>query len=247
MRCPDAANTNDSDMHLRSPLGTKPAQPETMSTKPSPDLTDIQSARIADLEAERDRWRREAEQASEQLARLTRQAATAPANRGRSDPIDQVFDPRAPVPPPTERGRFAVWLGKISIDTLRVCLGLIFLLFVLLKFFPEVSPAEDISRRTVDTLTFGLISGGTAGFLVALVEVTIGLCLATGKFLKFGLALLALAMLGIMSPLVLFPEDLFSGKYNAPTLLGQYVLKDFVLLAAAAVIIARELGKEQAR
>jgi uncharacterized membrane protein YphA (DoxX/SURF4 family) len=229
-----------------------------MSTKPSPDLTNTQTAqapqgtvdartRIADLESDRDRWRREAERANEQLARLRHQATLAPADRGRSEPIDQVFDPNAPVPPPTEQGRFAVWLGKITIDTLRVCLGLIFLLFGLLKFFPDVSPAEDISQRTVDTLTFGLISGDTAGFLIALVEVTIGICLATGKFLKFGLALLALAMIGIMSPLVLFPEDLFAGKYNAPTLLGQYVLKDFVLLAAGAVIIARELGKELGR
>lgn len=193
--------------------------------------------RVAELEADRDRWQAEAQRAG---SRRRRSGAV-------EEPIDRVFDPTAPAPPPTDRGRFAVWLGKITIDTLRVCLGLVFLLFGLLKFFPEVSPAEDISQRTVDALTFGVISGDTAGFLVALVEVTIGFCLVTGTFLKFGLALLAMAMVGIMSPLVLFPEDLFAGKYHAPTLLGQYVLKDFVLLAAGAVIIARELSKELAK
>lgn len=34
------------------------------------------------------------------------------------------------------------WLGRYSVDILRVSLGLIFLGFGLLKFFPGASPAE---------------------------------------------------------------------------------------------------------
>ncbi len=135
----------------------------------------------------------------------------------------------------------AIWLGRVSITTLRISLGVVFLLFGVLKFFSDVSPAEDISVRTVDTMTFGLIEGDTARFLVALLEVTIGLLLLTGKYLKAGLALLGVAMIGILAPLVLFPEDLFAGKYHAPTLLGQYVIKDVVLLAAGLVVTARLL------
>jgi uncharacterized membrane protein YphA (DoxX/SURF4 family) len=213
---------------------------------PSSEQIKALQERIAELETDRDRWRQEAERAGEKLAQLQPQAISMSRTLG-TEAIDQAFDPAAPAPVATNQGRFAVWLGKISIDTLRICLGLVFLVFGFLKFFPDVSPAEEISRRTVDTLTFGLISGATAGFLVALIEVSIGFCLVTGKFLKFGLALLAMAMIGIMSPLVLFPEDLFAGKYHAPTLLGQYVLKDFVLLAAALVIAARELGKNPIR
>jgi putative oxidoreductase len=176
-------------------------------------------------------------------SRLSKTSATEPAPGGHTESIDPVFDPaREPVPGADERW-FTVWLGRVSIDTLRISLGLVFLVFGLLKYIPEVSPAEDISRRTVDTLTFGLISGDAAGILVATVEVAIGVCLLTGKFLRFGLALLFVAMIGIMSPLVLFTDELFSGKYNAPTLLGQYVIKDIVLLAAGLVVVARELGK----
>jgi len=39
-----------------------------------------------------------------------------------------------------------------------------------------------------------------------------------------------------MSPLVLFPGELFSGPFYAPTLEGQYVLKDVVLISAGLVI-----------
>jgi uncharacterized membrane protein YkgB len=48
-------------------------------------------------------------------------------------------------------------------------------------------------------------------------------------------------MVGILSPLVLFFPELFPG---APTLEGQYVLKDIVLVAAGLVVTARALGAE---
>jgi uncharacterized membrane protein YkgB len=59
---------------------------------------------------------------------------------------------------------------------------------------------------------------------------------------RLGLALLGVAMVGILSPLVLFPGELFAGPDHAPTLEGQYVLKDVVLLAGGLVVAARELG-----
>ncbi|MGH2533246.1 MAG: DoxX family membrane protein [Thermomicrobiales bacterium] len=136
------------------------------------------------------------------------------------------------------------WLARHSVTLLRVSLGLVFLGFGLLKFFPDVSPAQDLAARTVDMLTFGLIPGGVATILVASLETTIGLSLVTGKQIRLGLALLGMAMIGVLSPLVLFPGDLFAREYNAPTLEGQYVLKDVVLLAGGLVVMARERGKD---
>ena len=138
--------------------------------------------------------------------------------------------------------RFTRWLNRYSVTLLRVSLGLVFLGFGVLKFFPDASPAEDIAKRTMDALTFGLIPGGVAIVLVAAMESTIGLSLITGKALRLGLALLGLATIGILSPLVLFPGDLFAGSFNAPTLVGQYVVKDIVLAAAGLVVVARERG-----
>lgn len=132
-----------------------------------------------------------------------------------------------------------VWLARNSIGILRVSLGLVFLAFGVLKFFPDASPAQALVERTLDTLTFGLLSGETALLVTAVAECFIGLTLVTGKLVKAGLVVLAGSLIGIMSPLVLFFGDLFPGT---PTLEAQYVFKDIVLAAAGLVIAARTLG-----
>ncbi|MCC6945017.1 MAG: DoxX family protein [Thermomicrobiales bacterium] len=138
-------------------------------------------------------------------------------------------------------------LGNISIATLRICLGIVFLLFGALKLFDGVSPAEEITERTMDKLTFGLLSGDTARLFVGLLEVAIGICLISGRWLRPGLVLLAIAGVGIIAPLFLFYDELFSGKHHAPTLLGQYVIKDIVLLAAGMVITAKVIAEQIAQ
>jgi putative oxidoreductase len=135
--------------------------------------------------------------------------------------------------------RMAAWLARHSIDILRVCLGLVFLGFGFLKFFPGLSPAQDLAESTLEKLTLGIVSGEAALLTTAIAECVIGVTLVTGKFLKVGLTVLAASMVGIMSPLVLFFTDMFP---SGPTLEAQYVLKDIVLIAAGLVIAARALG-----
>lgn len=131
------------------------------------------------------------------------------------------------------------WLAEHSIGILRVTLGLVFLAFGVLKFFPDASPAQALVERTLDTLTFGVVHGEVALLVTAVAECFIGLTLVTGRFVKAGLVVLAGSLVGIMSPLVLFFGDMFPGT---PTLEAQYVFKDIVLAAAGLVIAARTLG-----
>ncbi|MEV5964876.1 DoxX family membrane protein [Kribbella sp. NPDC051952] len=134
--------------------------------------------------------------------------------------------------------RVADWLGRRSVDILRVSLGVIFLVFGVLKFFPGASPAEALVMRTIDTLTLGVIHGRSAVLMTAVMECFIGITLVSGRFLRTGLLVLGFSLVGIMSPLVLFFGDLFPG---APTLEAQYVLKDIVLAAAGLVVAAKAL------
>lgn len=127
-------------------------------------------------------------------------------------------------------------LLRVSIDLLRISLGLVFVLFGALKFVPGLSPAEGMATQTMARLTFGLMPDGLSLIVVAVIETTIGFCLLTGRHLRLGLALLGMAMIGVLSPLVLFTGELFAGPYHAPTLEAQYVFKDIVLLAAGVVI-----------
>ena len=131
-------------------------------------------------------------------------------------------------------------LAAHSITVLRVSLGLVFLVFAAFKFVAGASPAEDLAVATVGELTFGLVTGDAALLLTAVTETIIGLALLTGRFLKLGLLVLAGALGGIMAPLVLFPDLMWSG--DGPSLTGQYVFKDIVLAAAGLVVAAHALG-----
>jgi len=131
------------------------------------------------------------------------------------------------------------WLAQHSIAVLRISLGLVFLGFGALKFIPGASPAEELAVRTLETLSFGVLSGQAALLATAVAECFIGITLVTGRLLRTGLAVLAASLVGIMSPLVLFFADLFPG---APTLEAQYVLKDIVLIAAGLVVAAGAMG-----
>ncbi|MHA7135639.1 DoxX family membrane protein [Oerskovia turbata] len=133
----------------------------------------------------------------------------------------------------------ARFLTRWSVPALRVALGLVFLGFGVLKFFPGASPAEVIAERTIDTLTFGLVHGAVAVIATAVVECLIGLTLVTGYWLRAGLVVMAGAFVGILAPMALFFDELFA---SGMTLMGQYVLKDVVLVAAATVVGAYALG-----
>ena len=136
--------------------------------------------------------------------------------------------------------RLSEFLTAHSIAVLRVSLGVVFLVFAAFKYVAGASPAEDLAIATVDKLTLGLVSGHAALLFTALTETVIGITLLTGRFVKVGLAVMAMALVGILSPLVLFPHQMWSG--NGPTLTGQYVFKDIVLAAAGLVVAAHALG-----
>ena len=119
---------------------------------------------------------------------------------------------------------------------LRVSVGLVFLWFGFLKFFPGLSPAQNLAVRTIDILSFGFLSPGVSLVILAAWEVTIGLGLLFGLFMRGTLLLLFLQMLGTMTPLFLLPNEAFSHIPYAPTLEGQYIIKNLVLISAGIVL-----------
>jgi len=134
------------------------------------------------------------------------------------------------------------WLVANSINILRFSMGLIFLGFGILKFFSGISPIEVLATRTTSVQTLGMFTGHNAMLFVAILETIIGLCFLTGMFLRVGVWLLAVQMLGAMSPLFLYPAELFSGPLHAPTLAAQYIIKDIILIAAGMVIASTWTG-----
>ena len=138
--------------------------------------------------------------------------------------------------------RLTNWMARHGITLLRVSLGIVFFWFGFLKFFPGLSPAQDLAARTIYTLSFGLVPAAVSIPVLAAWESLIGLGLISGKFMRATLLLLFVQMLGTILPIFLFPAEVFTQIPYAPTLEGQYIIKNVVLVSAALVIGATVRG-----
>jgi uncharacterized membrane protein YphA (DoxX/SURF4 family) len=138
--------------------------------------------------------------------------------------------------------RVTRWMARYGVSFVRISLGIVFLWFGVLKFFPELSPAQDLATKTIRVLTFGLVPAQVALPVLAAWECLIGIGLIVGGFLRAVLLLLFVQMLGTVTPLVLFPGEVFHRVPYAPTLEGQYIIKNIVLVSAAIVVGATVRG-----
>ena len=138
--------------------------------------------------------------------------------------------------------RITSWMAKHGVTLTRIALGIVFLWFGALKLIPGASPAEDLATRTITRLTGGRITAGLALHLLAAWEVLIGLGLLSGVWLRVTLLLLFVQMLGTLLPLAYYPHETFTRFPYAPTLEGQYIIKNLVLIAAAIVVGATVRG-----
>jgi len=125
---------------------------------------------------------------------------------------------------------------------MRVALGVVYLWFGALKLVPGLSPAESLAGRTLEVITFGVIPSGTAVLLLGVFETLIGLGLLIGIWMRLTLGLLLVHMLGTLTPLGLFPAETFEVFPFAPTLEGQYIIKNAVLIAGAIILGATVRG-----
>jgi len=138
--------------------------------------------------------------------------------------------------------RITRWMARHGITLLRVGLGVVFFWFGAIKLMPGLSPAHDLAARTIGVLTFGLLPPNISVPVLAIWECAIGLGLITGKFMRVTIFLLLVQMLGTLTPLALFPDETWKVFPIAPTLEGQYIIKNIVLVSAALVIGATVRG-----
>jgi uncharacterized membrane protein YphA (DoxX/SURF4 family) len=138
--------------------------------------------------------------------------------------------------------RVASYLARHGLDFLRLSLGIVFFWFGVLKFFPGMSPAQGLAARTIHVLTFGLMPPGVALPILAAWECLIGIGLIFGLYMRATLLLLFLQMMGTVTPIFFFPGETFTIVPFAPTLEGQYIIKNLVLISAGLVLGATVRG-----
>jgi uncharacterized membrane protein YphA (DoxX/SURF4 family) len=136
------------------------------------------------------------------------------------------------------------WMARHGVSFLRFSLGIVFFWFGALKFFPGLSPAQDLATRTIEALTLGAVRPAVSLPVLAAWECLIGLGLLSGRFMRATLLLMFVQMAGTLAPVLLYPDEIFLGFPYAPTLEGQYIIKNLVLISAGLVIGATVRGGE---
>ena len=138
--------------------------------------------------------------------------------------------------------RVTKWMAKHALLFMRLSIGIIFFWFGILKFFDGLSPAEGIATKTIDTITFGLLSEKTILYGLATWEVLIGIGLIFNLLMRETLLLLFLQMVGTFMPVFLFPEEVFHVFPIALTIEGQYIVKNLVIISAGIALGATVRG-----
>ena len=117
---------------------------------------------------------------------------------------------------------------------IRIPLFVIFFWFGLLKVI-ELSPAQGLIIDTVYWMPF--LSPENWVIVIGYWEMLIGLFFLAKKTTFYAMLLLFLQMSGTFMPLVLLPSVTFQdSNYLLPTLEGQYIIKNIIIITSAIVI-----------
>ena len=130
-----------------------------------------------------------------------------------------------------------------QVSFVSAALGVVYLWFGILKFFPGLSPAEELAGTTIKRLTLGILEPDMGVFLLAIWEVGIGLLLLTGTFQKWALWAALVHICCTFTPLLFFPDLCFTQVPFGLTLVGQYIFKNLVFLGVMVILIKREIPK----
>ncbi|MCG2459545.1 hypothetical protein K8352_02150 [Flavobacteriaceae bacterium F89] len=132
---------------------------------------------------------------------------------------------------------------KIKFNILAMSIGIVYLWFGALKFFPHLSPAEDLAVNTIDILDFGLIPSNVAIILLALWETGIGFLLVFNRFRLWALGLAIIHIVLTFTPMFFFPEQIFNKGPFGLTLLGQYIIKNIIIFSILIFLFIEGRGR----
>jgi uncharacterized membrane protein YphA (DoxX/SURF4 family) len=118
----------------------------------------------------------------------------------------------------------------------RFALFVVFFWFGILKIF-QLSPASPLAQ-TLTAHTVGLQYFDVLFMILSLVECVIGILFLIPKATRVVIPLLLVHMLVVCAPLVLIPGEVWI-RFLVPTLEGQYIIKNLVIIAVAIGIAAQ--------
>lgn len=138
------------------------------------------------------------------------------------------------------------FLRKAFIPFARFSIFVVFFWFGILKIF-DLSPASPLAQSLVEQTT-GLSHFHTTFVILGIFECLIGILFLFPKATRVVIPLLLVHMLIVCAPLALIPTQTWE-KAFVPTLEGQYIIKNLVVIALAIGIAAQQtpLSKKSSR
>ena len=117
---------------------------------------------------------------------------------------------------------------------IRIPIFIIFFWFGFLKII-DLSPAQQLVKDTVYWMPF--LSAESWTYVIGVWEVLIAICFLFKRTTLIAMILLFLQMSGTFLPLVMLPEITFQNSNPfLPTLEGQYIIKNIIIITAALMI-----------
>ncbi|SNR56110.1 hypothetical protein [Lutibacter flavus] len=118
-----------------------------------------------------------------------------------------------------------------TFKSLYITIGFVFFVFGILKFFPSLSPAEQLAEQTINKITFGLVSGKFALFSLAIMESLLGIAFIfqLKKMVIIHFALFH--MFCTFLPFIFFPELTFNSSSTSFSIVGQYIVKNIIIIS----------------
>jgi uncharacterized membrane protein YkgB len=125
---------------------------------------------------------------------------------------------------------------KISMPTARISLFVVFFWFGLLKAL-GLSPASALVHGLFDSTLAGVFPFHAFYVGFAIFECLIGVLFLIKGAVRIVIPLLFIHMIMTFLPLIFLPSESWQAPF-VPTLVGQYIIKNLVLIAAAIGIAA---------
>ena len=117
---------------------------------------------------------------------------------------------------------------------IRIPIFIIFFWFGFLKII-DLSPAQQLIKDTVYWMPF--LSAESWTYVIGVWEVLIAICFLFKRTTLIAMILLFLQMSGTFLPLLILPEITFQNSNPfLPTLEGQYIIKNIIIITAALII-----------
>jgi uncharacterized membrane protein YkgB len=133
--------------------------------------------------------------------------------------------------------RMINWAGRVAVPFAKFALFFVYFYFGAIKVFFEHGAANPLVTALLNK-TMPFIPANQFLICFGLFEMLIGLLFIFRRTVKAGLVLLAVHMVTTIMPLFLLPQFTWNGLI--PTIEGQYIFKNILIIALAIVVLASQ-------